>query len=424
MSVSLIIGYMKYLKVPLIVLLFFILVFNAGALDINGDNLEVRLLIIGQGDPVYSLFGHTGIAIKNKEDGRDIFYDFGNFSFEEDKFFENFAFGHMLYMAYAAYTKSYIASVLQEKRNITEYVLNLSAENKLEMYNDLSTMILPENRNYLYHHYKDNCSTRIRDYIDNAVDGQLKIKTEVYEGSTFRKSYLRFTAHKTGVGPALSVLQGPEIDKDITIWQEMYLPDTLENAIKDFKYKNSKGKIVPLVDSINIIYKAEDRVKISESYTPSYGKAIIISILLSSFIVVLNYQSRKKYKIPFIVLNILSGLILGLLGLVLLFLAAFTGHTYSYNNLNLFIINPIALFIIPAAVLYMRKGGRWRTMLDMLWYIQMVLAVIMILLKALTPVKQANLLEIIVVLPILFAFTPIIPKLIDNKRLNVEVHMS
>jgi len=414
---------MKYFKVLLSVLFLFILVFNAEALDSNGDNLEVRLFIIGQGDPVYSLFGHTGIAIKNKENGKDIFYDFGNFSFEEDKFFENFAFGHMLYMAYAAYTKSYIASVLQEKRNITEYVLNLSAENKLEMYNDLNTMILPENRSYLYHHYKDNCSTRIRDYIDNAVDGQLKIKTEVYEGSTFRKSFCRFTAHKNGVGPVLSILQGPEIDKDITIWQEMFLPDTLENAIKDFKYKNSKGEIIPLVDSKNIIYKAEDRVKIVENYTPPYGRAIIISLLLSTFIVVLNYQSTKNHKIPFIVLNIFWGLILGLLGLVLLFLAAFTGHTYSYNNLNLFMINPIALFVIPAAILYLKKGNKWRTKLDMLWYIQLFSAIIMIILKALTPVKQDNLLEVILILPIIFAFTPLIPKLIDNKKLTAVVHI-
>lgn len=420
MSVSLIIGFIKYFKIPLIVVFLFIFAFHAEALDINGDNLEVRLLIIGQGDPVYSLFGHTGIAIKNKENGRDIFYDFGNFSFEEDKFFENFAFGHMSYMAYAAYTKSYIASVLKERRNITEYVLNISAEKKLEMYNNLNTMVLPENRNYLYHHYKDNCSTRIRDYIDDAVDGQLKIKTEVYKGSTFRKSYLRFTAHKTGVGPALSVLQGPEIDKDITIWQEMYLPDTLEHAIKNFKYKNSKGEIIPLVASKNIIYNVENRVVTPESYTPPYGRAVIISLLLSSFIAFLNYQSIKNHKVPFIVLNIFWGLILGLLGLLLLFLAAFTGHTYSYNNLNLFIINPIALCTIPAAILYLRKGSKWRTRLDMLWYIQLFLAAIMILLKALTPVKQANLLEIIVVLPILFAFTPIIPKIIDSRKLIIE----
>jgi len=340
-----------YFKVLLIVIFLFILASNAETLDLIGDNLEVRLLIIGQGDPVYSLFGHTGIAIKNKENGRDIFYDFGNFSFEEDKFFENFAFGHMLYMAYAAYTKSYIALVLPEKRNITEYVLNLSAENKLEMYNNLNIMVLPENRNYLYHHYKDNCSTRIRDYINDAVGGQLKIKTELNKGSTFRKSFLRFTAHKAGVGSFLSILQGPEIDKDITIWQEMYLPDTLEYVIKDFKYKNSTGEIVPLVDSINFIYNDEDRVRIPESYTPPNGKAIIISLLLSFLIVLSNNQSRKNHKIPFVVLNIFGGLVLGLLGSVLLFLVAFTDHTYSFNNLNLFMINPIALFVIPAAIL-------------------------------------------------------------------------
>ena len=418
MSVSLKIGFIKYFKVLLIVIFLFILASNAETLDIMGDSLEVRLLIIGQGDPVYSLFGHTGIAIKNKENGRDIFYDFGNFSFEEDKFFENFAFGHMLYMAYAAYTKSYIALVLPEKRNITEYVLNISAENKLEMYNNLNIMVLPENRNYQYHHYKDNCSTRIRDYINDAVDGQLKIKTELNKGSTFRKSFLRFTAHKTGLGSSLSILQGPGIDKDITIWQEMYLPDTLENVIKDFNYKNSKGEIVPLVDSINIIYKDEYRVRIPESYTPPYGKAIIISLLLSSFIVLLNYQSRKNHKIPFVVLNIFWGLVLGLLGSVLLFMVAFTGHTYSFNNLNLFMINPIALFVIPAAILYLKKGSKWRSKLDMLWYIQLVSALIMIILKASTPVKQDNLLEIILIFPILFAFTPLIPKLIDKKRLT------
>ncbi|MEA1911004.1 MAG: DUF4105 domain-containing protein, partial [Spirochaetota bacterium] len=400
-------NFKKYFKVLVILIFLFILPSNAEALDIMGDSLEVRLLIIGQGDPVYSLFGHTGIAIKNKDNGRDIFYDFGNFSFEEDNFFENFAFGHMLYMAYAAYTKSYISLVLPEKRNITEYVLNLSAENKLEMYNNLNIMVLPENRNYQYHHYKDNCSTRIRDYINDGVDGQLQIKTELNNGSTFRKSFLRFTAHKSWVGSFLSILQGPEIDRDITIWQEMYLPDTLEKVIKDFKYKNSKGKIVPLVDSINIIYKDEDRVRIPESYTPPYGRAVIISLLLSSFIVLLNYQSRKNHKIPFVALNIFLGLVLGLLGSVLLFLVAFTDHTYSFNNLNLFMINPIALFVIPSAILYLIKGSKWRSKLDMLWYIQLVSALIMIILKASTPVKQDNLLEIILILPILIAFTPL-----------------
>ena len=404
---------MMYNKLFLILIfLFFTFASLIVAIDITGDNLEVRLLIIGPGDPVYSLFGHTGIAIKNINTNRDVFYDFGNFSFEDDKFIENFAFGHMLYIAYAAYTKRYIDSVRPEKRTITEYVLNISNEKKLKMYTDLNIIILPENRTYQYHHYNDNCSTKIRDYIDDAVDGQLRINTEVYKGSTFRKSYLRFTADKAGVGPALSVLQGPEIDKDITLWQEMFLPETLGNAIKDFNYTNSNGEFIPLVKSKNVIYTDKVRGEIPDSYTPPYGRALIFSILLFLFTAFLNYKSIKDFQKPFIFLNIFLGLILGLLGSVLFFLAAFTGHTYSYYNLNLFIISPISLLAIPLAILTLKKGNKWRTRLDSLWYIQLGLAAIMILIKVFTPVKQANLLEIIIVLPVLFALTPLTPKLI------------
>ena len=136
---------MMYNKLFLIIIFLFLTFASLiGAIEFTGDNLEVRLLVIGPGDPVYSLFGHTGIAIKNKKTNRDIFYDFGNFSFEDDKFIENFAFGHMLYIAYAAYTERYIDSVLPEKRNITEYVLNISDNKKLKMYHDLNTIVLPE----------------------------------------------------------------------------------------------------------------------------------------------------------------------------------------------------------------------------------------------------------------------------------------
>ena len=35
----------------------------------------------------------------------------------------------------------------------------------------LADNVLPENRDYLYHHYNDNCVTRLRDMIDTALGG-------------------------------------------------------------------------------------------------------------------------------------------------------------------------------------------------------------------------------------------------------------
>lgn len=385
--------------------------------EITGDELEVRLLIIGQGDPLYSSWGHTGLAIKNTDNGKDIFYDFGNFYFDDDDFFTNFAVGRLLYIAWAAYAEPYIQSVKEQERDLSEYVLNLSPRSKREMYLALQKKALPENRTYLYHHYNDNCSTRIRDYIDKAISGQLLEKTTVKRGATFRKSFLLFTSHSQLAGSILSLLQGPFIDSEITIWQEMFLPERLGEVVSDFTYKDAHGNEVPLVRQINIINKVEWRKPLPPEYSTPYGAAVIISISLASLILLLNIRSLGGKRKVFALCSITAAFLLGTLGSILLFLAGFTDHSYSYDNLNLFMINPLAFVVIPAAIMYWRKGEKWRGKLDVIWMIQIISTVVMILLKIFTPVEQSNHIEIIIILPMLIAFSPLLPALLRKRSL-------
>lgn len=374
----------------------------------------MRLLIIGQGDPVFSSWGHTGIAIKNNANGKDIFYDFGNFYFEDEDFYKNFAMGRLLYKAWVTHTEPYIRSVLFNKRDITEYVLSLSPESKLNMYNALRINNLPENRTYLYHHYNDNCSTRIRDYIDNAVDGQMKRQTGYSRGATFRESFLRLTSHKKTVGSALSMLQGTPIDGEITVWQEMFLPVIMEEVIRDFTYEDNNGRTVSLVKDIIVHNKAEHRKAIPPDYSSPYGSAILIAALLFSLALYLNMRTLKGKRKLFSLFSIFSGLILGLTGCILFFLAVFTDHSYSYYNLNLFMINPLALFIIPAAIMYWRKGEGSRKRLDLLWLIQLCSTAIMIAIKMFPAIGQDNHLEIIIILPLMTALSPLIPSFLKK----------
>lgn len=388
-----------------------------GAPESTGEDLEIRLFVIGPGDPVYSYWGHTGLAIKDNSRDSDIFFDFGNFYFEDDDFFKNFAIGRLLYMAYAAYTESYIRSVVRENRDLTEYVLNLPPEKKKEMYNALIEKSRPENRTYLYHHYFDNCSTRIRDYIDNATDGALKEQSEKEPGSTYRDSFLRFTSRNKVIGSSLSLLQGTPIDRKINVWEEMFLPEVMGQYVSTFSYRNSSGETVPLVSEINVLNKAEGRRIIPSEYKKPILPALLLGLFLFSPILFLNIKVSGKRRRLYGVLNIALALLIGLIGSVLLFLAGFTDHSYSYDNLNLFMINPVALFAIPAAILYIQKGEPWRKRLDMLWLIQSVSAMIMIAIKILTPVRQDNLIEILVFLPVLIALSPIVPVLL--RRLNL-----
>jgi len=399
--------------------LLLLILFSSTALsaqEFTGEDLEIRLFIIGQGDPVYSSWGHTGIAIKNKLTDRDVFFDFGNFYFEDEDFFKNFAIGRLLYIASAAYTKHYIQSVIYENRDLTEYVLNISPEKKLEMYNALRTKSLPENRTYLYHNYNDNCSTRIRDYIDDATMGQLKSSTDVYRDRSFRSSFLLYTSHIKSFGSALSLLQGPPIDKEISIWQEMFIPAIMGEIISSFQYKDYNENMVPLVLEKRVLNKASGRAIVPDEYERPYIQIITISLFLSLLILYLNFRAEKGKIRGFASANILIGLFIGILGSVLLFLAAFTDHNYSYGNLNLFMINPIALFLIPAGIMYWKKGSKWKKKIDILWLIQIASTLVMVLIKLLTPVKQDNLLEIILFLPILISFSPLFPYLAKEKR--------
>lgn len=384
---------------------------------IEGENLQIRLMVVGQGDPLYSLWGHTGIAIKDIESGIDVFYDFGNFNFEDDDFFTNFAMGRLLYIAWAAYTEQYIFSIKSENRNLKEYVLNLSPDSKINMYKALKNKAKPENRTYLYHHYNDNCSTRIRDYINIAVENQLKAATNYNRGSTFRKSFLRFTSHRKLSGSLLSLLQGPMIDTDVTLWQEMFLPEILGEVVSTFTYTNDKGETIPLVTEVNILNSSKARKPLADVYNPPYWQVITLAVLFSSFCLYANYKSKRGERTLFAFSSMMAGLILGFFGSVILFLAAFTNHSYSFNNMNLFMINPIAFLTIPAAIMYLKKGETWRKRLDILWILQLLSTAVMILIKVLTPVKQDNLIEIILILPILITFTPFIPHLFKKKNL-------
>ena len=55
------------------------------------------------------------------------------------------------------------ASTGREDRDVRFQELNLTTAQRTEMARLLATNVLPENRDYLYHHYNDNCVTRLRD---------------------------------------------------------------------------------------------------------------------------------------------------------------------------------------------------------------------------------------------------------------------
>ena len=168
------------------------------------------LVTVGPGDPLYIWFGHTGLILEYTVSNKARFYDFGNFSFKSDHFYRNFAMGRLVYSSVGISAHAYLNYIADENRDVTIQTLNLPQKAIADMAQYLEWKVSPGNNTYLYHHYLDNCSTRIRDLIDTATGGQLKEATMISAETSFRECFRRYSSHNWWADWLLSFLQGAD----------------------------------------------------------------------------------------------------------------------------------------------------------------------------------------------------------------------
>ena len=130
--------------------------------------LEIDLVTVGRGDPLYVWFGHTGLVVRDKRVDRSVMYDYGIFSFD-DGFYKTFAMGRLNYQVWATSALARLNQAVSSERSVTKLKLNLDDSATIETINFLNFNVKEENNTYLYHHYRENCSTKIRHIIDKAV---------------------------------------------------------------------------------------------------------------------------------------------------------------------------------------------------------------------------------------------------------------
>lgn len=92
--------------------------------------------------------------------------------------------------------------------------------------------ILEENKHYAYDHFWDNCTTRVRDILDDATGGALRSMTNLTDGRTFRD-----LAREGFYGMRVPLLitdiaMGRVTDRVPTYWERMFLPDYLREAVE------------------------------------------------------------------------------------------------------------------------------------------------------------------------------------------------
>jgi len=401
------------IKKILLVVLLIVSINGISLFAAQGDDITLKIAVIGPGDELYFWWGHIALVVENNVTGQSYFFDYGLFSFDNDNFFYNFAFGRLLYSCGVSYSESNYNVYKSTNRDITVYTFDLPPEAKTKVYDFAALNVLPENRDYFYHHFRDNCSTRIRDIIDLAVNGQFyneySRKTSRF---TLREHVRRHTWFSPIVDWFLNFLMGQNIDVPITVWDDMFLPSEVGKHIEQFYYTDENGQRIKLVSSVEQMSVSHGRPAVLEKPRKQWPYQLTLSLALSvvfCFFFFLQSRNIKAGKVLSGLSMSLCGFVFGISGLLLYFMALFTNHDYTYQNANMIYCTPLILAAVPLGISYFTakdhfKYLKYSLLLRIIWLLCVLGIFISMLIKLLPVFYQDNLTDQLLMLPIALTF--------------------
>jgi hypothetical protein len=308
------------------------------------DPLTVEVLTMGPGDHPFTRFGHNALRIRDQRSGADLVYNFGTFSFGSPKLIVDFLQRRLKYWLSQSTMTSTAWVYQHENRSIESQELALTAAQKRELWRRLELNARPENREYRYDYFADNCSTRVRDALDGVLDGRLR-RASVGQGSmSLRAHALRMAADDIPFYVALLIVLGPRADRPIDEWAEGFLPEMLQRALRGVDAGDALAPSQRLVRSERILFQADRPPPRREA--PNRLPAFLgIGMLAGGLLVLLGRAGvrRKPLRFFFGVLVVLVGVGAGFIGSFLTWAWAFTPHAVVYRNENVLLFAPFAL---------------------------------------------------------------------------------
>ncbi|MCI0569578.1 MAG: DUF4105 domain-containing protein [Myxococcaceae bacterium] len=372
----------------------------------RAEDLGTFLVTFGPGNDIPSWWGHAALGVEDRTQHQARLYNYGMFDFDK---FATFALGRLEFWVADAPVLPYLRFYRGEDRDVRLLRLNLDAEGRRRMAQHLAQNVLPEHRDYLYDHYRDNCSTRLRDAIDLAVGGQLKKALSTPGRMTLREHTRRYTSVVPAVSVLLDFAMNDTIDRPLTRWDEAFLPDELERAVKEQRYTNAQGQTVPLLERVDVFHSSTSRAP-----TPAEPPDVTPWLLLlglawgGSAALVAVWHARTGQALARVLLGLqtaMTGLVLGLLGTVVTLLWVLTDHTVTFRNENLFLANPLTLLALPLGVsLALGRARRTPERLRRLWLVLSATALLGLGLKVLPMFDQNNWNILALLLPVSLGF--------------------
>ena len=209
--------------------------FGTGPFEVGlSDSATVSLLTMMPGRDVYALFGHSALRVRDPVSGIDRTYNFGTFSFDQPFFVLRFLRGSLDYSLATEPFGDLLATYRYDERPVIEQTLAVGPDVVRALYDRLEANALPENRDYRYDFFWDNCSTRLLDTVGAALTdvGRPPLTLPpVGEPQTFRQLLAPYLVGQPLTETGLNLALGAPGDRHATAREEAFLPVRLADQL-------------------------------------------------------------------------------------------------------------------------------------------------------------------------------------------------
>jgi len=382
---------------------------HAKNIDERLDYLKFKIAIFGPTDEIFAWWGHAALVVEDVRWNFQRVFDWGINSHPNESFLLDFINGEIQYKVTSGVLR--LHRDIEADRDIVIYTLNLDRNAMEMMLAYMENRVLPENRYYDYHEFRDNCSTGVRDIINLGTSGQFKAVFDNMPGRfSYRQHVLRYTWFRPLAEWLLSFLMGQNLDEQITAWDEMFLPVEIGRNIVNFSYIDSSGIERNLVSSVEVIHSSRERLPVLNKPLVTWPFFLAAGLFVMILFFLIDFM-RKKYprfgRVIWGFLQCIFGLLFGALGCVLVF-GLLMDNDYFQQNINVLFINPLLLIIVPASILFIFNKSLFinsEKLLRIIWTYVFIAGCVTLLARILPFFFQQNLSVYEVVLPIAFVFS-------------------
>ena len=307
------------------------------------DQSEISIITAGPGDVLYEAFGHSAIRVKDPTLNLDIIFNYGLFDFNQPNFYVNFVKGRLLYRLGKQSFRRFISSYDYQQRWVKNQVLNLSLVDRVKIFEYLSENSMPENAEYLYDPYFNNCATKLRDIAKEILGNKIQFPSSFSdENFTLRQLMNQELPWNTWGSFGINLALGNTLDKEIIADNYMYLPDYVHKAFQNATITKNKITTPLVLEESQLLRYPEKQIKI-QWYNPFF----VFSLLLLLTIVVTFRDQKRNIRSKW--LDFTLFFMTGVLGIIICFLWFFTDHYTAPNNFNLlwaFVLNFFVAFTL------------------------------------------------------------------------------